>query len=214
MKVLIVEDDHDIAQLVALTLQVVLPDCGIILATDGKSGLESFSNERPDLVMLDVGLPDTNGFAVCKKIRETSNVPIIMLTARDRVEDKVSGLNSGADDYIIKPFTPLEFLARVQAVLRRSRAEPDKTPDPIKPATPVPEPAAHASPERRIVDYLRSHPSGVEMSKLEQVVGLSGMAFVRVVAGLIEQGQVREKFPLLFLTEQPLGKTQPGSPPG
>ena len=117
-KVLIVEDDKNIADLLRIYLEKEQMECEI--AGDGLAGLEKFHQFQPDLVMLDIMLPGMDGWAVCKKIRETSKTPIIMLTAKGELEDKVSGLEMGADDYITKPFNILEVKARVKALLRRA----------------------------------------------------------------------------------------------
>ena len=116
-KVLIVEDDKNIADLMRLYLEKESMDCQV--ANDGLVGLEKFQQFQPDLVMLDIMLPGMDGWSICRKIRETSKVPIIMLTAKGELEDKVNGLELGADDYITKPFEMKEVLARVHAVLRR-----------------------------------------------------------------------------------------------
>ena len=116
-KVLIVEDDKNIADLLRLYLEKEGMDCQV--ANDGLVGLEKFGQFQPDLMLLDIMLPGMDGWSVCKKVRETSKMPIIMLTAKGELEDKVSGLEMGADDYITKPFEMKEVLARVHAVLRR-----------------------------------------------------------------------------------------------
>ncbi len=116
-KVLIVEDDRNIADLLRLYLEKEGMDCQT--AGDGLVGLEKFKEFQPDLVLLDIMLPGMDGWAVCRKIRETSKVPVIMLTAKGELEDKVNGLEMGADDYITKPFEMKEVLARIHAVLRR-----------------------------------------------------------------------------------------------
>ena len=110
-KVLIVEDDKNIADLLRLYLEKEGMDC--------LSAPDKFQQFQPDLVLLDIMLPGMDGWAVCRKIRDTSKTPIIMLTAKGELEDKVSGLEMGADDYITKPFEMKEVLARVRAVLRR-----------------------------------------------------------------------------------------------
>ena len=117
-KVLVVEDDKNIADLLRIYLEKEQMECKI--AGDGLSGLDEFHQFQPDLVLLDIMLPGMDGWSVCKKIRETSKVPIIMLTAKGELEDKVSGLEMGADDYITKPFGVMELLSRIKAVLRRA----------------------------------------------------------------------------------------------
>ena len=116
-KVLIVEDDSNIAQL----LQLYLEKEGFETRTagDGGKGVEEFRAWGPNLVLLDIMLPVMDGWAVCRKIREAGKTPIIMMTAKGQTEDKVNGLDMGADDYIVKPFEMKEVLARIHAVLRR-----------------------------------------------------------------------------------------------
>ena len=120
ISVLIVEDDHNIAEL----LQMYLEKEGyqVAVAADGGQGLSKFRSIKPDIVLLDVMMPVMDGWSVCKAIRSESQVPIIMLTAKGETDDKVTGLKSGADDYITKPFEMKEVLARLEAVLRRSSA--------------------------------------------------------------------------------------------
>lgn len=190
MRLLIVEDDAAIARLVAVTLEVAFPDSHPIFAPDGKSALDGFYIERPDLVVLDVGLPDMDGFEVCRQFRKSSNVPIIMLTGKSLVEDKVEGLTSGADDYVVKPFTPLEFIARAQAVLKRSQMGERKGAQPVQPD---PENLAE-----RIVQHLQNHPEGTDFATAKKVLGLSGMRFATFVALLQEDDKIRQEGLLLF----------------
>jgi len=116
-KVLIVEDDGNIAELLHLYLEKEGFETAV--AGDGLKGLELFGSFAPDLVLLDIMLPGMDGWAVCRKIRESSKIPIIMLTAKGETTDKVTGLEMGADDYIVKPFEMKEVLARIHAVMRR-----------------------------------------------------------------------------------------------
>ena len=120
-KVLIVEDESNIAELLHLYLEKEAFETAV--ARDGLAGWETFQSFRPDLVLLDIMLPDMDGWAVCRKIHEVSKTPIIMLTAKGETADKVGGLEMGADDYIVKPFEMKEVLARIHAVLRRYGAE-------------------------------------------------------------------------------------------
>lgn len=120
-KVLIVEDDTNIAELLHLYLEKEGFETSV--ASDGGKGVELFRSFHPDLVLLDIMLPVMDGWSVCKKIREESKTPIIMLTAKGETSDKVSGLEMGADDYIVKPFEMKEVLARIHAVLRRIGGE-------------------------------------------------------------------------------------------
>ena len=117
-KVLVIEDDGNIAELLALYLEK--DGFEVLTAADGGLGLLKFREEKPDLVLLDIMLPVMDGWAVCSEIRKTDRTPVIMLTAMEETEDKVRGLENGADDYITKPFEMKELLARVHAVLRRS----------------------------------------------------------------------------------------------
>lgn len=120
-KVLIVEDDSNIAELLHLYLEKEGFETAV--AADGGKGVELFRSFRPDLVMLDIMLPVMDGWAVCRKIRETDKTPIIFLTAKGETADKVNGLEMGSDDYIVKPFEMKEVLARIHAVLRRYGTE-------------------------------------------------------------------------------------------
>ena len=116
-KILIVEDDGNIAHLLQLYLEKEGYETKI--ASDGGKGIELFRSWEPGLVLLDIMLPVMDGWAVCRKIRESSKTPIIMMTAKGQTDDKVNGLELGADDYIVKPFEMKEVLARIRAVLRR-----------------------------------------------------------------------------------------------
>lgn len=122
--ILIVEDDHNIADLLRLYLEK--EGYQVVIAGDGGAGVEKFRQCDPALVLLDIMLPVMDGWAVCRTIRAESKTPIIMLTAKGETEDKVTGLKTGADDYITKPFEMKEVLARVEAVLRRSGVEVGK----------------------------------------------------------------------------------------
>ncbi len=116
-KILIVEDEPKIAR----TVRLYLEQAGFQVTTvhDGALAMPAFRHERPDLVILDLLLPHVDGWEICRQIRRESGVPIIMLTARDQETDRIVGLELGADDYITKPFSPREVVARVRAVLRR-----------------------------------------------------------------------------------------------
>ena len=124
-KVLIVEDDNNIAELLHLYLEKEGFETQV--ARDGGKGVELFRSFQPDLVLLDIMLPVMDGWSVLKKIRESGKTPVIMLTAKGELEDRVTGLESGADDYIVKPFEMKEVLARIHAVLRRAGAEEEPT---------------------------------------------------------------------------------------
>ena len=117
-KILIVDDDINICEL--LRLYIEREDYSVVIANDGEQAVELFNQEQPDLVLLDIMLPKLDGWQVCKEIRKNSNRPIIMLTAKGELFDKILGLELGADDYIIKPFEAKEVMARIHAVLRRT----------------------------------------------------------------------------------------------
>ena len=117
--VIVVEDDDAIAGL----LDMYLRRAGFrpLLASNGRRGLELLAQHDPVLAVLDVGLPDVDGFEVCRQLRETSDVPVLFLTARDDEVDRLAGFGAGGDDYVVKPFSPREVVARVEAIVRRGR---------------------------------------------------------------------------------------------
>jgi len=121
--ILVVEDDRNISELIQMYL--VKEGVEVRIAGDGGKAIEEFERQVPDLILLDIMLPVMDGWAVCAKIRETSKVPIIMLTAKSEVFDRIQGLEMGADDYIVKPFEMKELLARINAVLRRTEIPTD-----------------------------------------------------------------------------------------
>ena len=121
-KILIVDDDNNIAELISLYLTKECFETKIV--NDGELALKEFQTFRPNLILLDLMLPGIDGYQVCREIRHTSDVPIIMLSAKGETFDKVLGLELGADDYIIKPFDSKELVARVRAVLRRFQPKP------------------------------------------------------------------------------------------
>ena len=119
MRILVIDDEPDVVESVRLGFTLQWRDVDVLGAGSGESGLDAVERDHPDIVLLDVGLPDINGFEVLTRIRAFSDVPVVMLTARDDSMDKVKGLELGADDYVTKPFNHLELMARVKAVLRR-----------------------------------------------------------------------------------------------
>ena len=121
--ILVVEDDRNISDLIQMYL--VKEGFEVRIAADGGKAIAEFQKSVPDLILLDIMLPVMDGWAVCAKIRETSKVPIIMLTAKSEVFDRIQGLEMGADDYIVKPFEMKELLARINAVLRRTEIPVD-----------------------------------------------------------------------------------------
>jgi DNA-binding response OmpR family regulator len=124
-RILIVEDEANIASFVALYLQKA--GYAVDRAATGGEGIERASKAKPSLVVLDLNLPDMDGLEVCKAMRQESQVPILMLTARDDDVDKIVGLEVGADDYMTKPFNPRELVARIRSILRRATAAPPKS---------------------------------------------------------------------------------------
>ncbi|MFT4144774.1 MAG: response regulator transcription factor [Mobilitalea sp.] len=126
-KILIVDDDVNIAELISLYLTKECFDT--VIVHDGEAAIKQFAEYRPNLVLLDLMLPGIDGYEVCREIRKNSSVPIIMLSAKGEIFDKVLGLELGADDYVIKPFDSKELVARVRAVLRRTtHTEPKEEP--------------------------------------------------------------------------------------
>jgi DNA-binding response OmpR family regulator len=130
MKVLVVDDDRVLADLVSFTLR--RSGYEVVVATDARSAMQRWAEDKPDFLILDVNLPGTtelqDGFAICRRIRSESDIPIILLTVRGEEKDIVYGLEAGADDYILKPFSPRQLVARVQAVLRRSHTTNNSRP--------------------------------------------------------------------------------------
>jgi len=118
-RILVVDDEQLYRHLLRVNLEA--EDYEVITATNGEEALDMMSSAQPDLVLLDVMMPTLDGFSTCERIRQFSNVPIIMLTARGEENDRVRGLNAGADDYVVKPFSATELIARVRAVLRRAQ---------------------------------------------------------------------------------------------
>jgi DNA-binding response OmpR family regulator len=124
-KVLVVDDEEHILELARLYLS--REGYQVESVADGAQAVARFAQVKPDLVVLDIMLPGVDGLTICREIRKLSQVPIIMLSARDEITDKVVGLELGADDYLTKPFHPQELVARAKALLRRTRQEPDQT---------------------------------------------------------------------------------------
>jgi len=117
-KILVVDDEYKIRKVIKGYLEKAGYET--IMAEDGQEALEYYKNENPDLIILDLMLPEMSGEEVCSRIRHASDIPIIMLTAKGQEEDRIEGLDIGADDYVVKPFSPRELVARVRALLRRS----------------------------------------------------------------------------------------------
>lgn len=123
-KILVIDDEPQIVKV----LKAYLEKAGyqVVTTLDGNSALAIFQREKPDFLILDLNLPGMDGLEICKAVRRDSNVPILMLTARVEEADRLIGLELGADDYVVKPFSPREVVARVRTILRRTTAEPDK----------------------------------------------------------------------------------------
>ncbi len=128
-KVLVVDDDINIVKLIKLYLEK--EDYTVCTAANGVEALDVYKREDPSIIILDIMMPELDGNGVCREIRKTSEVPIIMLTAKGETFDKVLSLELGADDYIVKPFDPKELVARIKAILRRSETKSDKAQDKI-----------------------------------------------------------------------------------
>jgi two-component system KDP operon response regulator KdpE len=124
MKILVVDDDPVILDALTVGFQFQWQEATVIGASDGEAGLDAFFEHAPDVVVLDVAMPGTNGFEVLREIRRVSDVPVLMLTARGEEQDQVRGLELGADDYVVKPFSQLALAARIRAVLRRAELPP------------------------------------------------------------------------------------------
>ncbi len=166
--ILVVDDDRKITDMLRRTL--IYEGYRVATAADGEEALIKAQSERPDLVVLDWMMPKLNGLETAKLLRETSPVPILMLTARDAVEQRVEGLNSGADDYLVKPFAPEELLARIRALLRRTDttekgttlAYADLMLDPLTRETRRGDRAFNLTPkEFDLLSYLMRHPRQV-----------------------------------------------------
>jgi two-component system catabolic regulation response regulator CreB len=175
--VLLIEDEPAIAETVVYALESAGFDA--IHAGTGNSGLALFRERRPGFVILDVGLPDRTGFEVCREIRHESEVPVLFLTARDGEIDRVVGLELGADDYVVKPFSPRELTARVGAILRRSRRAADSGPD----AAPDPGPVVKCGRLELLPDRYQARLDGTDL-------GLSRYEFGMLKVFMAHPGRV------------------------
>jgi len=181
-RILVVEDNADLA--VGLRNNLEIEGYEVEVAADGRLALAAAQVLRPDLVILDLMLPRLDGREVCRRIRDTSSIPIIMLTARDEETDKLLGLELGADDYITKPFSPREVVARVRAVLRRGGREPVEI---VRAGDLVIDLKAHevtlggrrvelTPTEFRLLETLASHPNQV-FTRMQLIDRVQGHAF-------------------------------------
>jgi len=144
LSMLIADDAADVAEVVAFGARMEWADCDVTIVAAGDLALAAFDEQLPDIVLLDVELPPWDGFEVCRRIREVSNVPILMLSVRRSMADKVRALDIGADDYVTKPYEPDELFARIRALLRRAAdPRPPGVPSPIANGDLFLDPAAH-----------------------------------------------------------------------
>ncbi len=189
MKTVLIVEDHS---RVALLIQSYLKRDGYktLLAYDGIEAVKSFKKNRPDLLILDVMLPGLSGLDIVKKVRETSSVPIIMLTAKSEEKDKLKGLKLGADDYIVKPFSPNEMVARVEALFRRVDFDHSHTPETNGP---VKYKELSLDPVRREVFYnnIKIDITALQFRILETLIKSPGQVFTRTA--LLEQIQAEEE---------------------
>lgn len=189
-RVLVVEDNGDLAY--GLRNNLEIEGYEVVLASDGQEGLRRARTDAPDLIVLDLTLPELNGYRVLQALRrEGSTVPVLILTARGAETDKVLGFRLGADDYVTKPFGVLELLARVDALLRRSRMRHRSAPDGVEPAEPV-----DAAALRRFGDVVVDlHTRTVEKSGCE--VALTPKEFDLLVALVDRDGAVASRVELM-----------------
>jgi len=167
MKVLIIEDDPQIVEAISLAFRMRWPEAELVSSHLGTKGVELVRNDAPDIVILDLGLPDINGFEVLQQIRAFSSIPIIILTVSNEEYSIVKGLELGADDYVVKPFKQLELLARIKAMLRRGSADEEESPlaygalrfDPVTRQAIFQQKEVSLTPtEGRILQHLLKHP--------------------------------------------------------
>ena len=202
-KILIVDDDRNICELLRLYLEKEGYETQ--LAYDGEQALERFAADKPGLILLDVMMPRIDGWEVCRRIRASSQVPVIMLTAKGETFDKVLGLELGADDYIVKPFDTKEVVARIKAVLRRYAAGGEKEEDVQKVIAydklsvdltryelKVDGKTVDAPPkELELLYYLASHPNRVfnRDQLLDEVWGFESVSYTHLLAGMALTGE-------------------------
>lgn len=182
--VLLVDDDPKIVRLLRSYLEK--EGFGVLAAHDGAAALQQYRDHRPDILVLDLMLPAVSGLDVCRQVRRDGDTPILMLTARDEETDRLIGLELGADDYVSKPFSPREVVARVKAILRRARKSADR-PEPVRAGRFAIDSAgftvlADGAPvdltptEFRLFELLASHPGQV-FTRIQMVEQIQGIAF-------------------------------------
>ncbi len=201
-RILVVDDDINIADLIRLYLEKEMYEVKTVYS--GKAALDEFHMWTPDLVVLDIMLPEMDGYEICKQIRKASNTPIIMLTARGEIFDKVLGLELGADDYLVKPFEPKELTARVKAVLRRTMGNDGTTEEVVYPQLVINKSDYSITYQGKKADippkelelfyFLASHPNQVFTREqlLEKLWGYDFMGDSRTVD--VHVKRLREKF--------------------
>ena len=170
-KILVVDDEYKIRKVIKGYLEK--EGYETITAEDGQEALEYYKNENPDLIILDLMLPEMSGEEVCSRIRHASDIPIIMLTAKGQEEDRVEGLDIGADDYVVKPFSPRELMARVRALLRRSD---------------------YQAPKAEYMSYLEGdlkiYPSKMQVSYKDEIIEFTSTEFEILIYMARHPGQV------------------------
>ena len=192
--VLVVDDDRKIVQLVRTYLE--RDGHRVVAANDGRQALEIFDAERPDLVVLDLMLPEMDGYEVCRRIRANADTPILMLTARSSVPDRIHGLLQGADDYLPKPFSPAELAARVRAILRRVRPTPEAATRLTSRPSPTLAPGVAAAEPLQQAD-LTIDPARYEVRRGSVVVPLTNVEFRLLLALVSADGRVLTRDQLL-----------------
>nr|WP_055586538.1 two-component system response regulator CseB [Peterkaempfera griseoplana] len=196
-RILLVEDDEVIREATRMALERY--GFPVTTAGDGLEGLERFRADRPDVLLLDVMLPLLDGVGLCRRIREESQLPILMMSARTEPVDVVSGLEAGADDYIVKPFESAVLVARIRTVLRRTRAVPEAAPPPEAPAPEVEEPQPDGPQPRpvRLIAGLEVDTEGMEVKADGRRVPLTPTEFRLLLEFTAAPGVVLERQTLL-----------------
>jgi two-component system OmpR family response regulator len=192
--VLVVDDDRKIVQLVRTYLE--RDGHRVVVAYDGDRALEAFEAERPDLVVLDLMLPGIDGYEVCRRIRAEVDTPILMLTARSSVPDRIHGLLQGADDYLPKPFSPAELAARVRAIVRRARPTTEASARRSASTNPAPAGAGDRSDPLMQAD-LTIDPARFEVRRGQTIVPLTNVEFRLLLALVSADGRVLTRDQLL-----------------
>ena len=175
-RILVVDDDPNIRDVICFALKKA--DMEPVAARDGAEALSLFTARRPQLLVLDIGMPEVDGLEVCRQIRRTSDVPILFLTARDDEIDRILGLEMGGDDYVTKPFSPRELVARINAILKRTTARAPDVPDT---RTILEHGDLKLDAARHVVTY-RDAPlpvTAIEFTILQSVLSRPGMTFTR-----------------------------------